>query len=936
MARVSVVITSYNYGRFIADAIRSVLDQAYRDLEVVVCDNGSTDDTAAVVASFATDARLRFERNATNLGIVGNHNRGIALTSGEYILFLSADDFILPGHLAESVAFYDAHPEVALLSTSYLNADEGGRVGRAFVHPGHVAGAYEGGRNDFADLLSYDNYYDLASTLVRRGLFERYGKFDAKLNVGFDYEFFVRLSAADETIAFCPQPRVVKRVHGPQASGASYGASGAQFREHLHILEKHIGPRTAPAMRGNEGAIVALLQAKANNWPGMASLPPKELQRLRERANAVASRISFLTAAVTETTSWPTWSVVVTLDASDSVAVSATLQSLADQTRTDWEAIVVATGTIDLRAFIASLPGAERFRVLSMPGAVSLAAIRNAALKLARGRRIGYLDHGARFAPTYLAEMSAALDRGAQVARGTASVGGCGPIFATEQSRPLVADDVPLSALAHLRALPAVQRGFDERFTAIDAWEFRLRLESTTTSSTYVPAASVEVSPARRTRAWSFGEELEAVYAAFPDPALDDARQTYRSTAVPLASTALGDRGHELRVLRARAGNPERHHTPGALRMLMIDDCVPHLSGGRGYPRANAIITGLIERGIDLTLYPLVNAQSDPQSDYRDLPSQLTIWGDRGEPHLASTLADRAQDFDVLWVSRPTNMRVVKAALEAIPGALDTCRLVYDAEAVFSERRVLSARAEGVEIDPAARREMLAAELALTSPANLVLSVSQREARLFSEEARRPTALLSNPLFEVHPGLPCAQRRDIIFVGPLEPNSPNEDTILWFLANAFQRIFAATGARLIVAGACRSAAAASYSGGEQILFTGEIAEITPLLRSARVFVAPTRFAAGLPQKLFDAAANGIPAVVSPLLAEQMLTVGSARGFVVGDDAATFAERTIELYNDAAAWTSVHEAALNFARAQSGTFNRQLDLVVDQLATLAAR
>ncbi len=113
---VSVCLPVYNGANYVADAIRSVLRQSWADLELVVQDNCSTDATPAVLESFQ-DARLSVERNATNVGLVGNINRAIERSRGEYVHLLCHDDVLAPTCLEEQVRFLDAHPSVAAVFT---------------------------------------------------------------------------------------------------------------------------------------------------------------------------------------------------------------------------------------------------------------------------------------------------------------------------------------------------------------------------------------------------------------------------------------------------------------------------------------------------------------------------------------------------------------------------------------------------------------------------------------------------------------------------------------------------------------------------------------------------------------------------------------------------------------------------------------------------
>jgi len=125
--KVSVCIPSYNYAHYIAGCIQSVLEQTYRDYELVIVDNRSSDNTVEVVHSFR-DPRIRFFQNERNLGLVPNWNRCVSLASGEYIAVLPADDAFLPRMLERSVAMLDAHPNLGFTYSSYYMTDELGKV----------------------------------------------------------------------------------------------------------------------------------------------------------------------------------------------------------------------------------------------------------------------------------------------------------------------------------------------------------------------------------------------------------------------------------------------------------------------------------------------------------------------------------------------------------------------------------------------------------------------------------------------------------------------------------------------------------------------------------------------------------------------------------------------------------------------------------------
>jgi glycosyltransferase involved in cell wall biosynthesis len=109
---VSVAIKAYNHADYVHQTIASVLEQSFQDFEIVVTDDGSTDATPEIIASF-TDPRIRFERFERNRGISAAMNATTARARGEFVAILNSDDFALPGRLERQVAFLRAHPEIA-------------------------------------------------------------------------------------------------------------------------------------------------------------------------------------------------------------------------------------------------------------------------------------------------------------------------------------------------------------------------------------------------------------------------------------------------------------------------------------------------------------------------------------------------------------------------------------------------------------------------------------------------------------------------------------------------------------------------------------------------------------------------------------------------------------------------------------------------------
>src|SRR4051794_9089067 len=167
--RVSVVIASYNYGRYIGEALESLCKQSYDRWEAVVVDDGSTDDTLAVVRRYTLEPRIRLVRHQ-HQGQPRTKNRGIRETSAPLIAFLDADDRWRPTKLERQLRLFAEYPAVAVCGTGRALIDAAGQVKcveRRRFPQGRVLPE-----------LFRDNFVCFSSALVRRSVVERVGLFD--------------------------------------------------------------------------------------------------------------------------------------------------------------------------------------------------------------------------------------------------------------------------------------------------------------------------------------------------------------------------------------------------------------------------------------------------------------------------------------------------------------------------------------------------------------------------------------------------------------------------------------------------------------------------------------------------------------------------------------------------------------------------------------
>jgi len=345
-------------------------------------------------------------------------------------------------------------------------------------------------------------------------------------------------------------------------------------------------------------------------------------------------------------------------------------------------------------------------------------------------------------------------------------------------------------------------------------------------------------------------------------------------------------------------------------RILFLDDRVPHVWLGSGFPRARTLLLSLLKRGFFVTIYPLSEANETWDEVYADLPREVEVMTGLGSPRLEQFLKSRRNYYSRIVVSRPHNMRMLQLVLKAHPDWFENVEIVYDAEALFSRRDAKLKEISGKPWTEKEAQDALAKEMELAKAATSVISVSPRESSIFSECGIRNVHVIGHTM-EVCPDPPDFEnRKGLLFVGAIHfEASPNGDSMIWFLSEIFPKIQRQLGESicLTIAGVINSSRIRQLAG-PCVRFTGHIPSLDDLYRKARLFIAPTRYAAGLPHKIHEAAAHGLPVVATPLLASQL--DWSDRELAIGGDAESFAARCVEYYSDSAKWMSLRSAALD--------------------------
>ena len=223
MPAVSVIIPTYNSARFLVEAVESVLEQTWRDFEILVIDDGSTDETAAVMKQFGAPVRYIQQQNG---GVAVARNKGISDSTGRYIAFLDADDTWLPEKLEKQLALLRKNQDARACYSAYSSVTSD-------LKPIGICRSIRHGRA-IEDLLERGNIIgSICTVLCERGLFDLAGGFDPVLSQCADWDMWVRMALHTEFV-YIDEPLVTYRQHG---SNMSRNAPLLE-RDSIAVLEK--------------------------------------------------------------------------------------------------------------------------------------------------------------------------------------------------------------------------------------------------------------------------------------------------------------------------------------------------------------------------------------------------------------------------------------------------------------------------------------------------------------------------------------------------------------------------------------------------------------------------------------------------------------------------------------------------------------------------
>lgn len=183
---VSVVIPCYNQSHFLGKAIESLFNQTYQNFEIIVVDDGSTDNEIALITSKFDNVRLIKQKN---MGLADARNTGLRESTGEFIVFLDSDDRLLPNALEAGINSLREHPDCVFVSGFCRQIDQEGNL-LPFIDQSRI----KEGTDHYQALLQNNYIWTPANVIFRRNIFQKISAFDCSINQTADYDLYLRIT----------------------------------------------------------------------------------------------------------------------------------------------------------------------------------------------------------------------------------------------------------------------------------------------------------------------------------------------------------------------------------------------------------------------------------------------------------------------------------------------------------------------------------------------------------------------------------------------------------------------------------------------------------------------------------------------------------------------------------------------------------------------
>jgi len=376
----------------------------------------------------------------------------------------------------------------------------------------------------------------------------------------------------------------------------------------------------------------------------------------------------------------------------------------------------------------------------------------------------------------------------------------------------------------------------------------------------------------------------------------------------------------ESNIIKARSRSNQK-------RILYLDDRVPDPMMGRGYPRAYDILNKNIFSGYQITLYPL----GTPHIENPYLLNEIQQKGVEiiiNHHNFTTFLEERSTLYDVIFISRPNNMKNVLSAIQKVKNQAE---IIYDVEAIFALRKIKFQEIVGNIVTDKEKEKLLKEETNLVKIADKTIVVSESEKKILEKLGIKNVSLLGHKINIKLTDESFENREGILFVGSIPIHeehleNPNYDSLIYFINEVFPEVREKLQCNFYIIGTNQSSNIQDFAD-DHIKVIGKVQDLYKYHNRCKIFVVPTRFAAGIPYKLHEATSYGIPSVITEIIGKQV-SWKDAKHCLIAKNSKDFSEKIIKLYNSKSLWTKLRENSLEDIRKSCNptVFDDQVDKI----------
>lgn len=365
---------------------------------------------------------------------------------------------------------------------------------------------------------------------------------------------------------------------------------------------------------------------------------------------------------------------------------------------------------------------------------------------------------------------------------------------------------------------------------------------------------------------------------------------------------------HVRNAVLAREARRERR------RILYIEDRIPLPALGSGYTRSNDVVRTMSCIGYQVTVFPILPRRTSLTEVFNNFPDDVEVLYQQELSGLYEFIAERAGYYDAIWIGRTHNMERLLPILSEAARHLPAGGAVLDTEVVATPRDFERARVLGKPLDPSSFEDRLRDELDSAHFCQQIVAVTEADAAFIRQVGYDNVSVLGHGVAARPSAGNFAERRDFLLVGAMhDVGSPNHDGLLWLVRDVMPYLdtMLPDDVRISIVGHLGADIdpAPVVAASRRINWIGSQKHLGPIYNAHRVFVAPTRFAGGLPYKVHEAASFGIPIVTTDLIAQQVgWNSGEALLSARSDDPEAFARAMVRVYSDEGLWNQLRSGA----------------------------